>query len=189
MNADNFGDLLKELRSKKKLSSRNLSSLLGKYPAYISQLERQIMKPDYEMGIKILCSLGLDDEKANGILNFFDIYSDQDKIAIERLDIQAAEEMYAWLDSKAANLKSELNRFMRSMEILIAKDLTRAEVIFTNLLFLAKDEKNLNIFAELNKYPLNQVEENSIKEAVKAFNKSIETKYYVDDYGDFVERK
>lgn len=69
-----IGEKIKRLRKSKGVTSRDLSTTLGKSSAYISQIELgRVKNPDKDIVIKILEALSVDHFEIIQILNEFDI--------------------------------------------------------------------------------------------------------------------
>ncbi|MDG4850869.1 helix-turn-helix domain-containing protein, partial [Peribacillus frigoritolerans] len=100
MGINNFGRDIKALRIKRKIGSRELSRLIGKAEAYISQLERGLIKkPDYNTAFAIMKHLGWEEKNIPDLLDSYYQIQSPERIIAE------SEEVENWEEKRAAELE------------------------------------------------------------------------------------
>lgn len=107
---DDFGQLVKHKRKAKGLSTRELSRQVGMSSAYISQLERGLVKrPDYDVAKRIADVLGIEES----VLDYFGFVPDEVERQMQ-IDIERKLEHRRELEAAyVANLSEQL----RSMDL------------------------------------------------------------------------
>lgn len=79
MEEKSFGALIKNLRLKSGMGSREISRLINKGSSYISQVENgRNKKPDYRIAYTLLKILGVDEKTIDSILEQYDISPPKD---------------------------------------------------------------------------------------------------------------
>jgi transcriptional regulator with XRE-family HTH domain len=156
-----FGQILKRFRQKKGITSRHLSQMVGKGTAYVSQIERNLIKkPDPHIAYQLLEAIGCNTEQVKKILtdlNIADekIFIDQkvfkekiDPIYIEfKTNKQHEVSNNFFNDDKLHLINEEIHETLR---LFILKDFSKAEVVWNNIFTLiTKDRELFNFFCKL----------------------------------------
>lgn len=121
MNGIEFGKELKKIRTNAGISSKVLSSKVGKAVTYVSQLENgKIKSPDFETCFKLLEELGVEHGKIEGILDYFGIISPQREKADLELSIKLMEQeeekwRLGWYEKKFNELHNKHEIFTHTM--------------------------------------------------------------------------
>jgi transcriptional regulator with XRE-family HTH domain len=107
---DDFGQLVKHKRKGKGLSTRELSRQVGMSSAYISQLERGLVKrPDYDVAKRIADVLGIEES----VLDYFGFVPDE----VERqMQVEIERELEHRRELKAAYI-SNLSEQLQTMDL------------------------------------------------------------------------
>ncbi|WBL50371.1 helix-turn-helix domain-containing protein [Bacillus altitudinis] len=110
-----FRKSMKEIRTMKKIGSRELSRKIGKAETYISQFERGLIKsPDYQICFEIMKELGFAEKDIPNILfEQYEIMSPEEEKAYkeaEEREIERMQELYNDPDY----LQAELIRYLES---------------------------------------------------------------------------
>lgn len=159
MNGIAFGKELKRLRNKAGISSKVLSTKVGKAVTYVSQLENgKIKNPDFDTCFKLLKELGLEESKIEPFLDYYGIVSSEREQAELEWAIQQAElkaqkedEKYQlnWYGKLAQRLENENDKLHGRLNFFIGADLSRAESVITNMVALTEDEEKFEFFCSL----------------------------------------
>lgn len=154
-----FGKELKELRKRAGIPSKVLSERVGKAVTYVSQLEREIIKnPSYEPCLQILLELGLDTEKAEKMLAYYDIQSKEEKKAEFITNLRFAEEEESKINSNYYEKKFEQVEKSKNLFLQLADerfstlgqyDNTRASKVLDNLNSILSSEETSDFFFSL----------------------------------------
>lgn len=192
MSGIEFGKELKAIRNKVKYPTKTLSTKVGKSTAYVSQLERGLIKnPDYDTCFKLLKELAFPTDKIEDFLYTFDIVSEKRKAfeieaniqrlkSIEELQESGDEDFYKnnypyLFDNEhdVLRLKNLNNNISNVFESLIEKDFTRAEKVINNISKLTKSRKSFNFLCSLFEYDFFNItddEKNKLVKSVLDFN-------------------
>lgn len=139
MNGIDFGKELKQLRTSLGVSSKVLSTKVGKAVTYVSQLENgKIKNPDYNTCYQILTELGLEDPKAKGMLDYFGFISPEEERANQELDYRRMKQeedkwISGWYEKRFDALYKKHSIFNDEMSRFIQHDISRAEKVINNL--------------------------------------------------------
>jgi transcriptional regulator with XRE-family HTH domain len=158
-----FGDFVKQARTVQNISSRNLSTKLGKAITYISQIEKGKIKTfDYITCYRILELLNFDSNNIETILADFNIMAPPKDLQyvqfnfvspskkVVEIPSQEAEKNLHWLiDDEAIVVKAKNATLHESFNILIDKDVSRATKLISNLVLLTKDKENFEFLCQL----------------------------------------
>ena len=151
-----FGQTLRQLREKARISSKGLSKQVGKAPTYVSQLERGLIKNlSYDTCHELLEDVGVEADSIDKMLNTHGIRSDAD-VVID--DLQGSdktepplreitlnpEKMSRIYEEKYRDAKAKTEYIFGVFNILVETDITRASVVINNLYRLIQDEENLD---------------------------------------------
>jgi transcriptional regulator with XRE-family HTH domain len=151
-----FGQTLKHLREKAKISSKSLSIQAGKAATYVSQLERGLIKnPNYDTCHKLLEFIGVESDSIEQMLNKHGLISDLNIFIedIERINRsepsrkespRKAEKNSRIYEEKYRDTKEKNDYIFSIFSILVDTDITRASVVINNLYKLIQDEDNLD---------------------------------------------
>ncbi|AZV41996.1 hypothetical protein BAOM_1386 [Peribacillus asahii] len=159
MKITSFGEELKSLRKHVGIPSKVLSQKVGKAVTYVSQLERNIIKnPSYSTCLQILMELGLTEEDAKKMLNYYDIRSKEEKQADLELGIQLDKELSLKINSNYYSKKFEeverkkqlfLQLADKQLETLGQFDYSRADIIISNFIELFQSEEKSDFLFSL----------------------------------------
>ncbi|MEK3719231.1 helix-turn-helix domain-containing protein [Paenibacillus sp. FSL H8-0034] len=157
-----FSDFVKQARTAQKISSRDLSTKLGKAITYISQIEKGKIKTfDYATCYKILEFLNYDLNKIDSILAEFRIIAPlkdmpyvqfnfvSPSMKVEDASTEAVKNLQWLVYGELMEIKSKNATLHETFNILIERDVTRANTILTNLVALTKDKDNFSFFCKL----------------------------------------
>ncbi len=151
-----FGQTLRQLREKARISSKGLSKQVGKAPTYVSQLERGLIKnPSYDTCRQLLEYVGVEADSIEQVLNQHGIRSDAEMVIDDRegsdrseppvreipLDPDKISRIY---EEKYRDTKAKTDYIFSVFKILVETDITRASVVINNLYRLIQDEDNLD---------------------------------------------
>lgn len=151
-----FGQTLRQLREKARISSKGLSKQVGKAATYVSQLERGLIKnPGYETCRQLLEYVGVEADSIDRVLNQHGIRSDTDMVTDEREGIGRTpppageiplnpDKIARIYEEKYRDAKAKTDYIFSIFNILIETDITRASVVINNLYRLIQDEDNLD---------------------------------------------
>ncbi|MFD1675966.1 helix-turn-helix domain-containing protein [Alicyclobacillus fodiniaquatilis] len=160
-----FGREVKRVRIQAGISSRQLSSKVGKASAYVSQLERGFIRnPDYDTCCKILEQLGINEDQIDIVLEHFGIVSPQ-----------ILEQQIQWSErhSEEEEMKHRTNYYERKMErlkrdvhsisnalldLIYPPDLYKADLVITNMRSLTEDEDNFEFLCDLFSHNLSRID-------------------------------
>lgn len=197
MNTDTFGQTLKDLRKKSGISSKVLSTKVGKAVTYVSQLERELIKnPSYETCLEILNEIGLSNDEALKILSYYGIQSKEEKEAEISLAIQLDEEYTHKINSNYYNKKFEQiekknNVFIKLLEQRLTTlgmyDNSRAEKILNSFIYLLESEEKADLlftFLENDISKLEQGELSSFFSRTTREQKNLITKKILESMGE-----
>ncbi|WP_227938414.1 helix-turn-helix domain-containing protein [Alkalihalobacillus deserti] len=139
MNGAIFGLYIKKLRNEKNISSRDLSSDVGKAITYVSQLERGLIKkPDFNTSYHLLLKLGVDKIEIKKQLEEYGILSEErerekmkeytQQITIEDVTSIRSDDdaLSSTVPFTKEQLKKENDRIHACINNVITKDLNKA---------------------------------------------------------------
>lgn len=167
MSGITFGKDLKRMRKQVGISSKVLSQKVGKAVTYVSQLERGLIKnPDYNTCYNLLKELGIQEGKIEDILyNHYNIASTEREEAILEQQIKqfehkcaeeeadpeeyAEKQLHFWLEETSFELRHSNDNLHHMFNVLIDKDITRAETVIKNIESLTKSKETFDFFCAL----------------------------------------
>jgi transcriptional regulator with XRE-family HTH domain len=147
MNGIVFGRELRNLRNKSGKTAKELSRMIGKGDAYVSQLESgKIKKPDYETCSLLLQKLGLDESRIEEILDRFNIKSTEriqeefkNTVQLNYFSNSNRNIVYDtaffidWYKELSDELKQANARIHHTFDLLIERDFSTAQKVINNL--------------------------------------------------------
>lgn len=163
MNGTQVGNELKRLRSMAHVSSRELSKRVGKAPAYVSQLERGLIKiPDFSTCYSLFKLLGVDEDRIENMLQHFGIAPPRQLAQqIEWAERQADEEDFKhktnFYRRKFVRLEQSVRSIDKVLYDLIEDDLDKADTVITNLLVLTEEEKDFEFLCDMFEHDLSKL--------------------------------
>lgn len=186
-----FGRNLQLMRKKAGLNSKELSTMVGKSPSYVSQIENDRNKcPDYETAYQLMKLVGYEEMKIDGILEYYGIMSPQKEKALLEAELRYIEEQekrmsdpdYAeaelerqvnlWLDHMEYDLKQRNDTIFSFFNKLIEKDISRAERFIPNIEYLTSTKINFDFFfklIDLDYQKLSSEEKEEVLELIERF--------------------
>lgn len=196
VNGIDFGQELKRMRTNAGISSKVLSSKVGKAVTYVSQLENgKIKSPDYTTCYQLLQELGIEETKIEGILDYFGFMSPEREKANLEMDIKLMEQeeekwTSRWYSKRYDEVHYKQAMFEKTLSSLIQFDLTRAEKVIGNLASLTEEEEDFDFFCSLFENNFSSLDKKSKKEILRWVTKYVQEKQMeaftadVDDIGD-----
>jgi transcriptional regulator with XRE-family HTH domain len=193
MNGIAFGKELKRLRNKVGISSKILSTSVGKAVTYVSQLENgKIKNPDFETCLKLLQELGVEKKKIEGVLDYFGIISperEQEELEMSIRLFEQKEDRWklGWYENKIEKLLTKNEVLHRRMESFIHFDVTRADTVISNMVALSEDEEKFEFLCSLfenNFASLNLKDMEQVLRLVSDFVKEKNTESFTELFGD-----
>lgn len=191
MNGVSFGIKIKELRKKAGIPSKELSTKVGKAVTYVSQLERGLIKkPDFDTCYKLLLELGVAEDKAEGILGYYGILSpEREQYELEWASKQAEEAWnFDWIEQSTEKLKQSNSHLYSKFNLLIEKDLSKAEKLIYNLEALTASRDKFDFLCSLFEYDYSVMTNEDRKELSETISKLVLSKYRIDEYEEFVRK-
>jgi transcriptional regulator with XRE-family HTH domain len=184
LNNTTFGDYLKSQRNQRKIASSKLSKEIGKAGAYVSQIERGLIKnPSYEVCYELLRLLNVDEAKIQSVLNYYGIYSDK------QINAQVIEQdNIDWIDIETSALKLKNSNIHALFDKLIDKDISRADIIVRNLEKLIESKSLFDFLNHFLKYDYSQIDEVDRKELINMMDRFISNRYDTDAWGELEKR-
>lgn len=151
-----FGQTLRQLREKARISSKGLSKQVGKAATYVSQLERGLIRnPSYDTCRQLLEQVGVGPDSVDSVLAQHGIRSDHNMFVEgmegngrgepEAREILLKPDAVARIyEEKYRDAKEKTDYIFTIFNILVDTDITRASVVINNLYRLIQDENNLD---------------------------------------------
>lgn len=192
MNDDiSFGRVLKMFRQNAGISSRNLSQEVGKAPAYVSQIERNLIKnPDPYTAYRLLESVGCTRAQIEKILTDLKIADEKvlidQKVFKEKIDpiyteykTDMTSEESKFYDLFNADELILMNKEVHNiLNLFIKKDFSKAERVIRNIYSLvSKDKEHFDFFCSLheNDYSKlsNSMKNELIHEVKEKYNRGV----------------
>ncbi len=173
MNGIDFGVELKKIRTNAGVSSKSLSTKVGKAVTYVSQLENgKIKSPDYSTSYLLLKELGIEESKIEGFLDHFGFISperEQANLSRDFRIIKEEEEKWnkGWYTKRYEDVSYKRDLFNITLSDLIQFDLTRAEVVIGNMDKLTKNEEDFDFFCSLFENNLSSLNSTRKKELLR----------------------
>ncbi|WP_175637912.1 helix-turn-helix domain-containing protein [Metabacillus schmidteae] len=188
-----FGDFIRGLRLKNRISSRDLSSKIGKSFAYVSQLERgNIKKPDYETAYQLLEYLNVNQSEINDILNNKYRFSDNDFSFSNKYNLEIDYNNKLFNTSSIINkndyndgeiediTKVQSNLLDEYFFSAIVNEMNKMNTVISNLKHLFQDEEGRKFFTSLFSYDLSKLDKKDklflLEQLHKIFEQQEETK-------------
>lgn len=193
MNGFDFGQELKRIRTTAGISSKVLSSKVGKAVTYVSQIENgKIKSPDYNTCYLLLKELGIDKSKIESMLDYFGIISPEREKANLELNIKLMEDDEAkwtsgWYTKRYNEIHKKQAIFDKTLSNLIQFDLSRAEKVIGNLTMLIQQEEDFEFFCSLFENNLSGLDSNSRRELLRWIAEYVRTKENEDFVGETEE--
>ncbi|QWU16209.1 Helix-turn-helix [Paenibacillus sophorae] len=191
MNGIDFGQELKRIRTTTGISSKVLSSKVGKAVTYVSQLENgKIKNPDYNTCYALLNELGVDESKIEGILDFFGFISPEKEKANLEMNIklmEQEEEKWAsgWYSKRYDEIHKKQSIFENTLSSFIQFDLSRAERVIGNLAMLTEEEEDFEFFCSLFENNIASLDSKSKREVLRWVAEYVRNKqndaFFADD--------
>ncbi len=192
MNGISFGKMIKELRKKSGIPSKELSTKVGKAVTYVSQLERGLIKkPDYDTCFRLLKELGKSENIIEDMLSYYGILSpEREQQELEWITEQAEEALeFDWMERHIQKLKTSNDRLHSKFNLLIEKDLSKAANLIKNIEALTKSEDKLDFLKALFEFDYSEMINDDRKELIDIIKRYMLSKYKIDDYGEFVKKE
>jgi transcriptional regulator with XRE-family HTH domain len=173
VNGIDFGQELKRMRTTAGISSKVLSSKVGKAVTYVSQLENgKIKSPDYNTCHLLLKELGIDESKIEGILDFFGFISPEREKANLEMNIKLMEEeeekwTSGWYSKRYDEVHKKQSIFENTLSRFMQFDLSRAEKVIGNLAMLAEEEEDFDFFCSLFENNISSLDSKSKREVLR----------------------
>jgi len=182
MSGIDFGKELKRIRTNAGISSKVLSSKVGKAVTYVSQLENgKIKTPDYNTCFQLLKELGIEEHRIEGILDHFGFISPEREKANLEMNIRLMEEEEArwatgWYSKRYEAVNNRQIIFSKTLSSLLQFDLTRAEKVIGNMASLTEDEDDFDFFCSLFENDFSVLDKKSKREVLKWVTKYVQEK-------------
>lgn len=191
MNGVSFGKKVKELRKKSGIPSKELATKVGKAVTYVSQLERGLIKkPDFDTCFKLLKELGSPEDKIEDILSYYGIVSPQrEQQELEWATKQAEEAWnFDWMEQSKQKLMHSNDQLHSKFNLLIEKDLSKAEKLINNIESLTKSKDKFDFLCTLFEYDYSVMETDDRKELTDIISRYILSKYKIEEYEEWVKK-
>jgi transcriptional regulator with XRE-family HTH domain len=150
MNGIVFGKEIRNLRLKRGINSKELSKMINRGDAYISQIENgKIKNPDYETSYNLLKTLGIENTRIEEILKKHNIKTmeQQEAELIKALhihdlfgqrvyyesDIESTDDFIYWYSNTTNQLKQANDRIYQRFNVFIDKDFSTAQKVITSM--------------------------------------------------------
>jgi len=150
-----FGQVLKRFRQNKGISSRQLSQIVGKADAYVSQIERGLIKhPDAHIAYELLKAVGCHKEQIEKILTDLKI-ADEKVFIDQKVFKEKIDPFYMEYNAIYVKENGKINTFFYDKEVIqmyeeihntmvefIMKDHSKAKVVVKNIHSLVTKDKD-----------------------------------------------
>jgi transcriptional regulator with XRE-family HTH domain len=177
---------LRLIREKADMGSKELSRLIGKGDAYISQIENgRIKNVDYETAFQILKAVNFKEDQIEDTLDWYGIKSPEREKAEVESELRWIEQQEAlnndpgyqehlvmqWLDNLSNELKFKNDEIKFALEKLVDKDLSRAEKVVENIYHLLTSNKEyFDFFCSLFANDFTQISTSEREQIVRYIN-------------------
>jgi transcriptional regulator with XRE-family HTH domain len=173
-----FGNTLKTFREAAKIGSKQLSRMVDKSEAYVSQVENGRNKnPDYETAFKLMECLGHPKHEIKDFLEFYDIRP-VDSIMEMKLREDKNKSTNWRYELKFEKSQLKLMKLKQELKLFLDHDFSKAERVINNLygLIYGNDEV-FNFFTSLleaDYTQLNKVQRQSILDHIESISRKDE---------------
>lgn len=127
-----FGEYLKLLRKRSGIPSKKLANMVNKSAAYVSQIENgRNKRPEFDVAFELLKIVGVDEEKIESILEYYNIVSPLKEQENHEALVQKFEKKFLSSDTERLriDLKNRNDKLYTLINEMIENDITTATSI------------------------------------------------------------
>lgn len=174
----NFASELKRLRTFAGISTKTLSTKVGKAVTYVSQIENgKIKNPDYSTCYALMKEIGMDVNEIEGFLDYFGIIAPEREHANIKHQIQLSSEVIDnWLAKRHQQVVNDLEQVHAMLLKLSQFDITNVEKFATNMKRLTIEDEGIDFLLSLFSNDFSYLDAKDKKTLLRQINNFVQTK-------------